>query len=153
MKCKTQKKVQYPSLFFAEQFIISLHTINSDKYEKPSSGVYQCPFCHSWHTTTEYNNMSKRVNHEIKMYWQKKTKNSKPEKIYPSLTQPEIKEALKLLKNNNMNQLFNNEIEGYTRQSTVKYWILGTLILSGMVFIGWVMNTAWGMLEVMMQMV
>jgi hypothetical protein len=49
--------------------------------------------------------------------------------------------------------LFNNEIECYTRQSTVKYWILGTLILSGMVFIGWVMNTAWGMLEVMMQMV
>jgi len=37
--------------------------------------------------------------------------------------------------------------------SNAKYIVLGTVIFAVFVFIGWVMSTAWGMLEVMMQMV
>jgi hypothetical protein len=40
-----------------------------------------------------------------------------------------------------------------TPRSNAKYIILGTLIFAGFVFIGWVMNTSVGVLEVMDMMV
>ena len=36
--------------------------------------------------------------------------------------------------------------------SNAKYIVLGTLIFAGFVFVGWVLSTAWGMLEVMFRL-
>lgn len=36
------------------------------------------------------------------------------------------------------NTLFHDEVEGYTQQSNAKYIVLGTMVVAGAVFLGWV---------------
>jgi hypothetical protein len=38
------------------------------------------------------------------------------------------------------NNLFNDEVEVYTNPSNIKFWILGTAVFAGAVFMGWVLN-------------
>lgn len=104
MRCKIQKKAQYPNRRLAEKAMLRLHLDMGTK----AFGSYKCPFCFLWHLTSQYDNRTKQSMHEFRQAVQKRDKvvsrEEKDRKYREKLRQDTLplsqqKEVMKLLNN------------------------------------------------------